>query len=482
MITLYDYPYLYHDIDNYLNGYYILFQQWNTDFIGLPYNDFYVNLRLSTPRYKIAGFSWWKLWFRVPSYFIQFNSWLFSRWYILPPSYDELKNKTREIVGSTRLEDNLPFDDWWLKQHALRKTYFSYYDDICMAFALGLIAIPYHWSDTALGLRIRVFSYWRYNNGYIYEERPIPGRNIRVKIWDVFGNKVKDTIFPTHSMEHDFLVRSLSWGVYKVEAYIENEYNFSTCRHLIQERVVPVVNAPLSNLTSINPDLSFVALAFNTSNPTLHITPPGIDVPTVGGITFFGSTIKRARWQIYDNTHNDRYSLIIKDKAPYIVYPGGWSKVPPPRPQNLRITSIDTSLRRVIVGWDDIGDIDLYYYKWKWTSFSTSISDSGITNTNTITLTLGCGTYGISVSAYDRNGNESPISEPVFVSFCEGDERDDDPHLSVSSTKDRNQVTVYDINGRVVYKGDDVNEVKSKLKRGIYFIKHNNRLTKEIIR
>ena len=475
-----DYPYLYHDVGPYLHGYYILFQQWNTDFIGLPYNDFSVNSGLSAYRYKIAGFSWWKLWFRVPSYFVQFNSWLFSRDYILPPSYDESKNKTREIVGSTRLEDNLPFNEWWTRQYALRSTYFSYYDDICMAFTLGLLAIPDYKSDTALRLRIRVFSYWRYNNGYMYEERPIPGRNIRVKVWDVYGNKVKDTTLPTHNIEHNFLVHSLSRGVYKVEAYIEREYNFSTCRHLIQERVVPVVNAPLSNLTRINPDLSFVALVFNTSSSTLHVTPPGIDVPTVDGMIFFGSTIKRGRWQIYDNVHNDRYSLIIKDEAPYIVYPGGWSKVPPPRPKDLSIRSIDTMHKRVTIVWDNVDDIDLYYYKWKWTLFATSISDSGITTTNSVTLTLGCGTYSIVVSAYDRDGNESPVSEPIFVRFCGGDDRDDDPYLSSKSDRNHGQITVYDVNGRIVYKGDNMDE--ARLKRGIYFIRQGNRLTKEVIK
>ncbi len=474
--NFWDYVHLYHrekDWSVFSYGGFIFFQQWNTDFIGTRGN-FSDHWDLETPRYDVSSFSWWKLWFRVPNYFRDFNAWLYSRW---SASYTDAKNKTREIVGGTLLEDNLNFDNWWLRQYALRNNYFASPDDICLAFALGLIVLPQRKRD----LRIDIFAYWRWTNGYVYQERPIPGRSVRVRVWNWnTGEKIKDTIIPFSTTKHRwFYIYGLPKGLYKVEAYILNEYNRTTCRHLLQERVVPLLGIDPRNLQDVLPELSFVAITTSHENGDIYILPPGSDYTARNWTVLYEWPIKRGRWTIQDGTHSDRWNLIIKDKATYYIYPGGWIKVPPIRPKDLRIVSADSLTHTIALSWAPNEEEDFSHYKWKWSLFGNpSISDSGITTSNSLSLSLGCGTYSITVWAYDMDGNESPPSEPVFVSFCESGD-DSDPRLSSVGDDRGVSIKVYNTGGRLIYKGP---EKGFKARKGIYFILKNGKLKKEVVR
>lgn len=205
---------------------YMLFQQWNMDFIGTK-RSFW---SLVDHRYRVSGYSWWKLWFYLSSYyglefFRAFNDEIYRRRPLL--SYNTYYNIAKNIVGGRLLEDNLNFDEWWDKQYALKTSYFAHPSDICQAFALGLIAQPTGENN----LEIAVFAYWRWTDGGNYQERTIPGRYVRVRVWDINGIKFKDTLINTSSMITHFVgLHNLPEGIYKVESYMVDEYNQSTCK------------------------------------------------------------------------------------------------------------------------------------------------------------------------------------------------------------------------------------------------------------
>jgi len=415
----------------------------------------------------------------VPNYFRDFNAWLYGRWSV---SYADAKNKTRQIVGGTLLEDNLNFDEWWLRQYALRNDYFASPDDICLAFALGLIVLPKGDSDPKgkSDLDINIYAYWRWTNGYVYQEKAIPGRSVRVRVWNWnTGEKIKDTIIPLSTAKHRFFyIYGLPKGLYKVEAYILNEYNRTTCRHLLQERVVPILGIDPRNLQDSIPELSFVAITTSHENGDIYILPPGNYYTARNWTVLYEWPIKRGRWTIRDKIHSDRWSLIIKDNATYYIYPGGWIKVPPVRPKDLRIVSVDSLTYSVTLSWRPNEEADFSHYKWKWVLFGNPyISGSGTTTSDSLSLRLGCGTYGITVWAYDVDGNESPPSEPIFVSFCE-DSDDSDPRLLSVGGYNGVIIKVYSTDGRLIYKGP---EKDFKPKRGIYFILKNGKLKKEVV-
>ncbi|MEO0154419.1 MAG: hypothetical protein ABIL16_07680, partial [candidate division WOR-3 bacterium] len=295
---------------------YMLFQQWNMDFIGTK-RSFW---SLVDHRYRVSGYSWWKLWFYLSSYyglefFRAFNDEIYRRRPLL--SYNTYYNIAKNIVGGRLLEDNLNFDEWWDKQ-----------------YALGLIAQPTGENN----LEITVFAYWRWTDGGNYQERTIPGRYVRVK----------DTLINTSSMITHFVgLHNLPEGIYKVESYMVDEYNQSTCNHLKQERVAPVFDFPVKNWPD---NLAFVSLTYGKA----HIIPPNTDYEPDRGRVFY-------YWPV-----QNRWSLFAKDKGPYIIYPGGWEKVPPVRPRNIRVVKVDTVYRLVKVAWSPNEDADLRNYRPCW--------------------------------------------------------------------------------------------------------------------
>ncbi|MEO0214588.1 MAG: hypothetical protein ABIL12_03620 [candidate division WOR-3 bacterium] len=443
---------------------YMLFQQWNMDFIGTK-RSFW---SLVDHRYRVSGYSWWKLWFYLSSYyglefFRAFNDEIYRRRPLL--SYNTYYNIAKNIVGGRLLEDNLNFDEWWDKQYALKTSYFAHPSDICQAFALGLIAQPTGENN----LEITVFAYWRWTDGGNYQERTIPGRYVRVRVWDINGIKFKDTLINTSSMITHFVgLHNLPEGIYKVESYMVDEYNQSTCNHLKQERVAPVFDFPVKNWPD---NLAFVSLTNTDYEPDR-------------GRVFYYWPVQRARWSVYDVNYPDRWSLFAKDKGPYIIYPGGWEKVPPVRPRNIRVVKVDTVYRLVKVAWSPNEDADLRNYRPCWFVVDDpsrgGCSNVGMDTTYSLGLINKGEIYGFYVLAYDYDGNASVPSDTVYggwasdITFGFNGNRD----LSIGDKMER-RIKVYNVEGRLVYEGE---EKGFKGDKGVYFIVYDGKVKKEVVR
>ncbi|MEO0187643.1 MAG: hypothetical protein ABIL26_08490, partial [candidate division WOR-3 bacterium] len=456
---------------------YMLFQQWNMDFIGTK-RSFW---SLVDHRYRVSGYSWWKLWFYLSSYyglefFRAFNDEIYRRRPLL--SYDTYYNIARNIVGGRLLEDNLNFDAWWSKQYALRKDFISDYSPRCEAFALGLVSYVWHNYFNSTLVRTKIYFFWRVPH-FLWggEERPYAGKRIRLRMWDMLGKKLYDTLLITGSSIIVFegsVNIPTPFGSLKVEAYVEGDYNPSSCKHLHQERVVfvPPLGKNLNDILYRTNGLSFVATIYNSGR--IKIIPPDIDYPADSGYVIYTWPVQRARWSVYDVNYPDRWSLFAKDKGPYIIYPGGWEKVPPVRPRNIRVVKVDTVYRLVKVAWSPNEDADLRNYRPCWFVVDDP-SRGGCSNVGMDT------TYSLGlINKGEIYGNASAPSDTVYGGWASGEtfgfngNRD----LSIGDKMER-RIKVYNVEGRLVYEGE---EKGFKGDKGVYFIVYDGKVKKEVVR
>ncbi len=494
--NFWDYPFLYHNDEftknfNYhypfLYGSYSFFQQYNTDFLRvgayLTVDEFWINRDLTALRYRIAGFSWWKLWFRVYDFFQQFNSIIYDLPSGLP--YSTYKSIARSIVGSTRLEDNLPFDDWWQTQHALRGDVTITNSFSCSSTSLGLVATPFRGND----LNILIYLYWRRRSGFSYVEEAVPSWvDVRLMVKDHYGRKVLDTIINMNGYRSQTVeINSLDRGTYKIHAYPR------ACPDLFQERVVFHPGGNFSNIVDSLPDLTFIALVGSEPTDSIVVRPTYLVHGATDGYYIHEWPIKRARYTVYDSAHTDRWSLIIKDEAPYIVYPGGWKKVPPGQPQNVRVLSKDAV--SMVIGWVPNDEVDMYRYKFVWTSYDTSSTvNTGYRYTTDTTVTISpinganCIMYKVNVYAIDRGGNISGRSNTVIDGWWD-ESVCGPPPLAISEGRGKSgeivyptssRIKVYDATGRLIYEGG--RKGFKPQRRGVFFIYENGEVNKEVLR
>ncbi|NPB03597.1 MAG: hypothetical protein GXO39_04195 [Thermotogae bacterium] len=495
--NFWDYGYLYHGdelINNipvyptYAFGVYTLFQQYNTSFVKvgvyLLNHEYQINRDLTSLRYKIAGYSWWKLWFRVPTFFREFNNRIFSMFSPTAP-YDTYVGISNLIVGHTRLEDNLYFHEWWQRQYALGGDVIITDHFTCSSAEFGLVGIP-----SSRIIKVMLYLYWRKRQGFTYEERPFPySEHVILLIKDQNGKEILNARIPMSGEKGRIIwTDTLPYGTYKIYAYPE------TCPNLYQERVVYLPGESFS--AAVDTSVSFIALVGSEPKDSIYVFPVGDLYPTTHGYYLHKWPIKRARYTVLDHLHPDRWSLFIKDKAPYVVYAGGWTKVPPGQPQNVRVLFKNPIMGIIAIAWKQNKELDMWRYKVVWTFTDTTgrVDTNYIYTTDTV-ITIGsanrkrCVAYAVSVYAIDRDGNISGKSNTVIDGWWDEDCGPNPLMVSVQNNlsnrtqargRSEEKIEVYDASGRLIYEGTKPGFKPAR--KGVFFILKGGKITKEIVK
>jgi len=404
-----EYPWLFHKA--YFSSEYVLQEYWNTSFLATNSNNFSVSFDpwgyIPRYRYWAAGYEWWKVMKDDPNFMKNFNQKLHDMEYWWErTTYNECRDIAFDVFAGGEIEGKT-FQNWFNQNPILNINHPMASSPVPQVMYLGVIP-PAPGYDKLL-----IYFFWRYTNWVEdYEEIPLGGEPIRIKVWNWKGEMVRNFL---KYMENDGGIWVSSselniqeYGRYKIEVYPENYANPQNFPWLYKEIMVWHDNvAPINFFGAIGAEL----------NNKVYFGSYGHIVNAQKGIFNEGFTPYSGEEIIFYDSRFLGYmeSKIIKDKAPYFIYPGIISKVPPAQPQNLigniagnQITLIwNPNYELDLKGYNVYRKIDNQDYQKINPSIIPTISYSDAIPSAQFVM--------YRVTALDINNYESDFSDPIVL-------------------------------------------------------------------
>ena len=457
-------------------------------------------------RYKAFSYLWIKVYLTNTNFFKNLNDSLCEK-SILPfwidvNSYNEYKLMSNEAFGSYTIE-GMGFINWFNSQPAFYNNYSSLFGNLAYQLAM----FPYSYSSYGIGLDIY---YYKRRNDFSLEcpgycEEPMANKTLRFLAWDYDGRIFIDTLINT-----DMSGRA---SVYVDVGRICSEQGQSgKCRIKVEVcdtlyckgniNVPPIYSELVFSFPS-NLWRNIFGAVGAEKRLTIYTPSPTRDT---NGAFFSPNTPYRGSFTVYYDSDflGHMETRWVKDSLVNFIYPGLYTgipfnrnlRIPPAKPQNIRVVFLDTLSDTVVLRWDLNREADFERYN-VFASFDNSPFISiATTPNNYISLnTYPCISNKFFITPMDIFGNMGEPSDTVEIFYTYGGWTclTSPPNIQAQNiyTKYGNTlyfhnnepipVKIFDPSGRLVFNKRVRNE-KIRLNKGVYFIFVNGNVKKEVLK